>query len=205
MWSTFTLAFRHHVGRTDWSQLVSAVRAAWPHPDPESDAVLRTLEASLAIEAAERAGGAWPYMQERAKWTRSNLAALLRDDHGSKVPPKVMMKFGYSHMIRGANYFNVFDLGAMADEVAAFTGRPRVSFSRPPGSRLSAGRAWGKRLRPRLQRYGHAWPRRLEPRPHPDDPWLRRGRDLEGSTCVGEFEVSPRQEAGRSPSGAVRP
>ena len=33
-----------------------------------------------------------------------------------------MMKFGYSHMIRGANYFNVFDLGAMADEVAALTG-----------------------------------------------------------------------------------
>src|SRR5688572_30631845 len=33
-----------------------------------------------------------------------------------------MMKFGYNHMIRGANYFNVFDLGAMADEVAALTG-----------------------------------------------------------------------------------
>ena len=31
------------------------------------------------------------------------------------------MKFGYNHMIRGANYVNAFDLGAMADEVAALT------------------------------------------------------------------------------------
>ena len=97
--------------------LVSTLRAAWPNPDPESDAVLRTIEESLAIEAAERAGGAWPYMERRAQWGRSNLAALLRTYQG-----KVLMKFGYNHMIRGANYFNSFDIGAMADEVAALTG-----------------------------------------------------------------------------------
>jgi hypothetical protein len=33
-----------------------------------------------------------------------------------------MLKFGYNHMIRGANYVNSFDLGAMADEVAALNG-----------------------------------------------------------------------------------
>jgi hypothetical protein len=102
--------------------LVSAIRAAWPHPDRESEAVLRTIEGSLAIEAAERAGGAWPYSQRRTEWMRSNLAALLKEDQGRKVPAKVMMKFGYNHMIRGANYVNVFDLGTMADEVAALTG-----------------------------------------------------------------------------------
>jgi erythromycin esterase-like protein len=99
------------------SALASALRAAWPNPDPESDAVLRTLEASLAIETVERSGGAWPYMQRRAAWGRTNFAALLRT--GS---PKLLMKFGYNHMIRGANYFNFFDLGTMADEVAALTG-----------------------------------------------------------------------------------
>lgn len=102
--------------------LVSAVRAAWPDADPRSVAILRTIEQSLAIEAAERAGGAWPYMQRRAQWTRSNLADLLKTDGGRRESPKVLMKFGYSHMVRGANYFNVFDLGAMADEVAALTG-----------------------------------------------------------------------------------
>jgi hypothetical protein len=102
--------------------LVSAVRAAWRNPDRESDAILRTLEESLAIEAAERAGGAWPYLQRRAQWNRDNLAALLREEQESNAASKVMMRFGYSHMIRGANYLNVFDLGAMADEAAALTG-----------------------------------------------------------------------------------
>ena len=101
------------------SGLVAPLRAAWPNPDRESDAVLRTLEASLAIETAERGGGAWPYMERRAQWGRSNFAALLR---GGAESPKILMKFGYNHMIRGANYFNSFDIGAMADEVAALTG-----------------------------------------------------------------------------------
>jgi hypothetical protein len=99
------------------SGLVVALQAAWPNPDRESDAGLRTLEASLAIETAERGGGAWPYMERRAQWGRNNFAALLRAES-----PKILMKFGYNHMIRGANYFNSFDLGAMADEVAALTG-----------------------------------------------------------------------------------
>ena len=101
--------------------LASTVRAAWPNPDHASDLIMRTLEASLAIEAAERAGGAWPYMQRRVQWMRSNFAERLKENqrHGS---PKVMMKFGYSHMIRGANYFNTFDVGAMADEVATLSG-----------------------------------------------------------------------------------
>ena len=99
------------------SSLVVALQAVWPHPDRESDAVLRTLEASLAIETAERGGGAWPYTERRAQWMRSNLARLVRTES-----PKILMKFGYNHMIRGADYFNAFDLGAMADEVAALTG-----------------------------------------------------------------------------------
>ena len=100
------------------SNVVSALRAAWPHPDPESDAILRTLEGSLAIETAERNGGLYPYTQRRAQWMRSNLAALLRTDASAKL----LMKFGYNHMIRGANYVNAFDVGAMADEIATLTG-----------------------------------------------------------------------------------
>jgi hypothetical protein len=111
------------------SALASALRAAWPNPDAESDAVMRTIEASLAIEAAERAGGAWPYMERRARWKRENLAALLRTYQG-----KVLMKFGYNHMIRGANYFNSFDLGAMADEVAVLSGDRAFHILVLPGS-----------------------------------------------------------------------
>ena len=128
--------------------LVSAVRAAWPDPDRESDVALRTLEQSLAIEAAERAGGAWPYSQRRTQWMRNNLAALLRADQGRKVHPRVMMKFGYNHMIRGANYVNVFDVGTMADEVAALTGDQafHIIVLPSPGSRQAVpgrGRSFG--------------------------------------------------------------
>jgi len=117
--------------------LVSALRAAWPTPDPYSDGILRTLEESLAIEAAERAGGLWPYAQRRARWMRNNLAALLRVNQGNKVPPRILMRMGYNHAIRGANYVNVFDIGTMADEVAALTGDQafHILLLPSPGSR----------------------------------------------------------------------
>jgi hypothetical protein len=102
--------------------VVSALRNAWPNPDRESDTILRTLEESLAISAAARTDTAWAHSQRRAQWNRNNLAARLREEQGRGAPPKVMLKFGYNHMIRGANYFNVFDLGAMTDEVAALDG-----------------------------------------------------------------------------------
>ena len=128
--------------------LVSAVRAAWPNPDDESDAIMRTLEESLAIETAERTGGMWPYMQRRTQWTRNNLAAMLRAKQGRKVSPKILMKFGLNHMVRGANYVNVFDLGAMADEVATLTGDRafHILVLPGPGSRQAVsgqGRSFG--------------------------------------------------------------
>jgi hypothetical protein len=99
--------------------VVSAVRANWPNPDRDSDTILRTLEESLAINAVARTGTAWDSSERRAQWMRNAFAARLRGERGS---PKVMMKFGYNHMIRGANYVNIFDLGAMTDEVAALSG-----------------------------------------------------------------------------------
>ena len=101
--------------------LVSAVRADWPNPDRESDIILRTLEESLAINAVARTGTAWDSSERRAQWMRNNLAERLREERG-RGSPKVMMKFGYNHMIRGANYVNIFDVGSMTDEVAALGG-----------------------------------------------------------------------------------
>ena len=102
--------------------VASAVRAAWPNPDRDSDVILRTLEESLAINAVARTGTAWDSAERRAHWMRNNLTSRLREERGRGSPPKVMMKFGYNHMIRGANYVNIFDVGAMTDEVAALDG-----------------------------------------------------------------------------------
>jgi len=103
--------------------VVSAVRAAWPSPDRESDMILRTLEESLAINAVARSGTAWDSSERRAQWMRGNLAARLREERARGSTPKVMIKTGYNHAIRGANYVNIFDLGAMTDEVAALDGQ----------------------------------------------------------------------------------
>jgi hypothetical protein len=101
--------------------VVSAVRAAWPNPDRDSDIILRTLEESLAINALGQTGTAWDAAERRAQWMRNSLVERLREEH-RESPPKVMMKAGYNHMIRGANYVNIFDVGAMTDEVAALSG-----------------------------------------------------------------------------------
>jgi hypothetical protein len=117
--------------------LVSALQAAWPNTDRESETIMRTLEGSLVIETAERTGGRWPYFETRSRWMRNNFADLIRADRGRKVAPKILMKFGYSHMIRGANYLNIFDIGAMADEVAALSGEQafHILVLPSPGSR----------------------------------------------------------------------
>ena len=58
-----------------------------------------------------------------------------------------MLKFGYNHMIRGANYVNIFDVGAMTDEVAALDGGRafHILILPGPGSRqatLGPGRSF---------------------------------------------------------------
>jgi hypothetical protein len=125
------------------SALASTLRAAWPNPDPESDAIMRTLEGSLAIETAERNGGRWPYTERRAQWMRGNLAALLRADQGRAAATKILLKFGYNHVIRGANYVNAFDLGTMADEIAALTGDRAFHILVLPGPGSRQGTPWG--------------------------------------------------------------
>ncbi|HEU4723218.1 MAG TPA: hypothetical protein VFS59_17785, partial [Gemmatimonadaceae bacterium] len=127
--------------------VVSAVRAAWPNPDRESDAILRTLEESLAINAVARTGTAWASAERRAQWKRTNFAARLRDERARGSTPKVMLKAGYNHMIRGANYVNIFDLGAMTDEIAALDGKRvfHILVLPGPGSRqavLGPGRSF---------------------------------------------------------------
>jgi hypothetical protein len=114
--------------------LVSAVRTAWPDPDRESATILRALEETLAITTTQRTEGRFAGLQRRTEWTRRNLAERLREEGKNGPMPKVMLKFGYNHMIRGANYLNVFDLGTMADQVAAMEGGRSFHILVLPGS-----------------------------------------------------------------------
>jgi hypothetical protein len=76
---------------------------------------------------------------ETAQLSAALFAALRASDYSRvaiELSPilaqEVMMKFGYNHMIRGANYVNAFDLGAMADEVAASRAIARSTSSCSP-------------------------------------------------------------------------
>jgi hypothetical protein len=124
--------------------IVSAVRADWPRPDRESDTILRTLEESLAINAVARTGTAWDSAERRAHWMRSSLAARLNEERRRGSSPKVMLKGGYNHMIRGANYVNVFDVGSITDEVAALDGGRafHILVLPGPGSRQAVLGPW---------------------------------------------------------------
>jgi len=124
--------------------IVSAVRAAWPNPDRDSDIILRTLEESLAINAAARTGTGWDQSERRAQWMRRSLAARLNEERNHGSEPKVMLKAGYNHMIRGANYVNIFDVGSMPDEVAALRGGHafHVIVLPGPGSRQAVLGPW---------------------------------------------------------------
>jgi hypothetical protein len=58
-----------------------------------------------------------------------------------------MLKFGYNHMIRGANYVNIFDVGTTTDEVVALSGERafHILVLPGPGSRqavLGPGRSF---------------------------------------------------------------
>jgi hypothetical protein len=127
--------------------IVSDVRAAWPNPDRESDTILRTLEESIAINAVARTGTAWDSSERRAQWMRGSLAARLNEERRRGSSPKVMLKAGYNHMIRGANYVNIFDVGSLPDEMATLGGGHafHVIVLPGPGSRqavLGAGRSF---------------------------------------------------------------
>jgi hypothetical protein len=124
--------------------VVSTVRAAWPNPDRESDLILRTLEESLAINAVARTGTGWDQQERRALWMRGNLTARLREERARGRSPKVMLKAGYNHMIRGANYVNIFDVGSLPDEAAALDGERafHVIMLPGPGSRQAVLGAW---------------------------------------------------------------
>ena len=102
--------------------IVTDVRNAWPDPDRDSDIILRTLEESLIINALGRTATGWDQSERRAQWMRRSLAMHLNEARAHGSSPKVMLKTGYNHMIRGANYVNTFDVGSMPDEVAALDG-----------------------------------------------------------------------------------
>ena len=100
--------------------VLAGLRQAWPNPDPESALALDVIGETLAINQLFVTNQGWESNERRAQLNRRNF--LRHWNEVKSKTPRVMLKFGASHMIRGRNVTEVFDLGNLASEMAATEG-----------------------------------------------------------------------------------
>jgi len=111
--------------------LVRAVREAWPQPDADAAWMLETLEETLAINQLWVSGQGWASNQRRAAFNRANFR---RYWEGEDDKPKVMFKFGASHMVRGLSHTQVLDVGTQISELAESRGENSFHVAVLPGA-----------------------------------------------------------------------
>ena len=102
--------------------LVRAVREAWINAPAEADWLLEVMEETLAANADFAAGRNHASNQRRNDLNKRN---LLRHVHAARAGgrhPRMMMKFGASHMVRGLSSTETFDLGNLVPEMAFLDG-----------------------------------------------------------------------------------
>lgn len=109
------------------SVLAAVAEAYGPRPSPEVERILRVLRRTVAINAHWRAGRVYESNLARASFDRENLTSRWRavreasEARGEDLP-RVMLKFGANHMMRGRTFTNVFDLGNLAFELSTAAG-----------------------------------------------------------------------------------
>lgn len=95
------------------------LQAYAPRPGSEAERIIHLLRETREINAYWGRGQGYLSNHHRAQLNKRQLmryldAATARDGR----MPRVMMKFGSSHMVRGRSLTNVFDLGTLASEIA---------------------------------------------------------------------------------------
>jgi hypothetical protein len=113
--------------------LVREVRAAWPNPDTESALILDTLEETFAINQLWGQRRGWESNARRAALLRANFLRHYRAEKRAGRTPKVFLKFGASHLMRGRNSTETYDIGTLIPEVAALEGNKSFSLFVLPG------------------------------------------------------------------------
>jgi hypothetical protein len=111
--------------------LVRAVRSAWPRADPDSAEILDTLERTFEINRLWVGKRAWESNERRAAHLRSNFLRHWRSVR--KADPRIFLKLGASHLMRGRNTTGTYDLGTLVPELAEIEGRKAFSLLVLPG------------------------------------------------------------------------
>lgn len=102
--------------------LVVAVREAWPNLGAEVAWTLDTLEETLGINRLWSQNQGWRSNERRANLLRANFLRHWRAAHEAGQSSKIFAKLGASHLMRGLNTTETFDLGSLLPELAALYG-----------------------------------------------------------------------------------
>lgn len=95
------------------------LQAYAPQPGSEADRIIRLLRETREINAYWGNNQGWMSNHVRAQLNKRQFMRYLREATARDGSvPRVMMKFGSSHMVRGRSFTNVFDLGTLASEIA---------------------------------------------------------------------------------------
>jgi hypothetical protein len=114
-------------------ELVRAVRAAWPNAPTEAEWIIDTLKETLEINRLWGAGKGWESNQRRATNLRKNFLRHWRPCQRKAKPPRVMLKFGSNHMVRGVNDVGAMDLGSLLPELTEAHGSKSFHLMVLPG------------------------------------------------------------------------
>jgi hypothetical protein len=108
-------------GPTD---VYAELRAAYsPEAGSEADRLIGLMEETRAINGLFGQGRGYESNLRRARFNKRQFARLFEESRAwSGSPPRVMFKFGASHMVRGRSFTDVFDLGTVASELADVLG-----------------------------------------------------------------------------------
>lgn len=99
--------------------LVRAVRAAWPGANARAREIMTSLEETFEINRLFLSGRGYESNLRRGNLLRTNFANHWRA--GSRAP-RVFLKFGASHLMRGVNITDTFDIGSLVPEIAMLAG-----------------------------------------------------------------------------------
>jgi hypothetical protein len=113
--------------------LVRAVRDAWPGRSAEASTILTALEETLEINGLWMRNEGYDSNVRRSTYMRSNLVAHWQAEKAAGRTPRVFAKMGMSHLIRGRNQTETWDIGTLIPEIAALEGGRAFSVAILPG------------------------------------------------------------------------
>ena len=113
--------------------LVRAVQDAWPGRSAAASEILTTLEETLEINKLWVEQKGYDSNLRRSTFMRTNYLAHWNAEKAVGRKPKVFAKMGASHLTRGANMTQTYDIGTLVPDLASIEGVKSVQVMVLPG------------------------------------------------------------------------